>query len=451
MYHQNAMFSLAQQGVIFLRNQYRPDDVNSLLDSGISYWNYTRIMMKYSTRDNMPLQPNRYTNRLHDLLLAVALKLNSNYTLKSNGFTFRGAQGIVKVNGNGWVQSNINFVQVRGASESCIAIYNIFDEIHFTDYSFSEQASLHKSRLRVIGGSKFYTAGLAIEITVGCLLTTVMLILLAIFRKEPEVKSTSFTLSLLMFLGCYLTLLYLSLLLHFDQSYDSLDASHLHNLCRSQPWLSGLGIPLTLTVAVLLIKMLRMYHIFHRLIPGAIGKPCSDLFLMVYVIILLIPNIVIHIVWSAFDGYSLSVEYMSHFVDIIEVKKQCVCRYFYHWLTVLSAYLALLLLALLIVAVKSRKIRLAHFKDTKKANALVFATNVNLFLTLSYWLFLRGIDAENHITHLPLHFGHSAFVLLCQVLLFAPKVLPPSQRFIISRILKKNKPRHLLTSTGSTL
>ena len=443
--------SLAQQGVIFIRNQHRPDDIHSQLDSGISYWNYTTMLMEYQTRENASLQPNRYTNRLHDLLLAIALKLNSNYTQKSNNFTFRGAQGIVKVNSDGWVQSNIKFVQVRGTSEFHIATYNTLDEINFTDHSFSGQASLYKPRLRVIGGSKFYTVGLAVEITLGCLLTTAMLILLIIFHKEPEVKSTSFTLSLLMFLGCYLTLLYLSLLLHFDQSYDHLAVTHLHNLCQSQPWLSGLGIPLNLTVAVLLIKMLRVYHIFHRLIPGAVGKTCSDLFLMVYVIILLIPNIVIHIVWSAFDGYRLSVEYTSHFVDIIDVKKQCVCQYFYHWLTILSAYLALLLLPLLVVAIKSRKIRLTHFKDTKKANALVFAANVALFLTLSYWLFLRGIEAENHITHLPLHLGHSAFVFLCQILLFAPKVLPPSQRYI-SRMHNKNKPRRILTSTytGST-
>ena len=438
--------NLAQQGVIFLRNQRRPDDVHSLLESGISYWNYTTILMDYQTRDNISLQPNGYTNRLHDLLLAVVLKPNGNYTQKSDNFTFRGAQGIVKVNSNGWMQSNIDFVQVRGAHVSSIAIYNIAGEVHLTDPLFRELASLYKPRLRVIGGSTFYIVGLATEIALGLLLTTVMLVLLLIFRKEPEVKSTSFTLSLLMFLGCYLTLLYLSLLLHFDQSYNSLHASHLHNLCRSQPWLSGLGIPLTLTVAVLLIKMLRVYHIFHRLIPGAVGKPCSDLFLMVYVIILLIPNILIHIVWSAFDEYSLSVEYMAHSVDIIEVKKQCVCQYFYHWLTILSANLALLLLALLVVAVKSRKIQLTHFKDTKKANALVFATNVNLFLTLSYWLFLRGIDAENHITHLPLHFGHSAFVVLCQVLLFAPKVLPPSQRYI-SRTLNKHKSRPILASS----
>ena len=440
---------LARQGVIFLRNQHRPDDVHSPLESGISYWNYIIILMDYQTRDNISLQPNRYTNRLHDLLLAVALKPNSNYTHKSDNFTFRGAQGIVNINSNGLAQSNINFVQVRGAHESYIAIYNITGEVHFTDTSFKELASLYIPHLRVIGGSMFYTVGLATEIALGLLLTTVMLVLLVIFRKEPEVKSTSFTLSLFMFLGCYLTLLYLSLLLHFDQSSDSLHASHLHNLCRSWPWLSGLGIPLTLTVAVLLIKMLRVYHIFHRLVPGAVGKPCSDLFLMVYVIILLIPNVLIHIVWFAFDEYSLSVEYTAHLVNIIEVKKHCVCKYFYHWLTILSANLALLLLALLVVAIKSRKIQLTHFKDTKKVNALVFVTNVNLFLTLSYWLFLRGIDAENHITHLPLHFGHSAFVVLCQTLLFAPKVLPPSQRYI-SRIHNKHKSLATLATTRST-
>lgn len=430
--------SIAQQGVIFLKYQHRPDDVNSLLDSGITYGSYTAKVMQIRMKsDKISLEPDAYTNRLYDLVLATALKLNSSYMLEHDSFTFRGAQGIAEVNSNGWVQSNVKFVQRRGTYKACLAVYNISDEIHFTNPSFKEVASSYNPHILVIGGSLLYTMGLAIEIALGYLLTTLLLVLLVVFRNEPEVKSTSFTLSLLMFAGCYLTLLYLSLLLHFDQPSDALHILHLNNLCRSQPWFSGLGIPLTLAIVVLLIKMLRVYHIFTRLIPGAVGKLCSDLFLMVYVLILLIPNILIHIVWSAIDEFTVSIEYVSFHTDIIEVKKQCVSKYFYHWLSILSGNLAFLLLALLVVAVKSRKIRLTHFKDTKKANALVFAANVALFLTLSYWLFLRGINAENHITHLPLHFGHSAFVLLCQVLLFAPKVLPPLQRYILN-IIKHN-------------
>ena len=430
--------TLALEGLILLRNQLRPDDLNSQLESGISYQNYynqyTTKLVEIEAMFETSLKPNVYANRLHDLVLATALKLDNNYVAQLESFTFRGAQGIVKVNANGWVQTNINFIQVRDLDEICIAVFNISGELHFNDLQFEKNAQVYKPFIHVSGGSLAYTAGLAIEIMLGSLLTTFMLILFICFRKEPEVKSTSFILSLLMFLGCYLTLLYLSLLLHFDQSTDTLHTSHLHNLCKSQPWLSGLGIPLTLVLSVLIVKMLRVYHIFNRLVPGSVGKHCSDLFLMVYVMILLIPNIVIHIVWSMVDGYALSLEYTVFLTDAIKVKKQCVSQHFYDWLTVLVIYFALLLLVLLVVAIKSRKIRLMHFKDTKKVNALVFAGNVDLFLTLSYWLFLRGINAENHITHLPLHFGHSAFVFMCQILLFAPKLLPPLQRYFSKKV-----------------
>ena len=86
---------LARQGLIILRNQLRPDGIHSPLESGISYWNYSTILINHSRRNNITLQSNGYTNRLHDLVLAIALKLNNNYTLNSDIFIFRGAQGIV--------------------------------------------------------------------------------------------------------------------------------------------------------------------------------------------------------------------------------------------------------------------------------------------------------------------------------------------------------------------
>jgi hypothetical protein len=101
--------------------------------------------------------------------------------------------------------------------------------------------------MRFEGASTGYTVIFSIEIIVGFVFLTIMLICYVYFRNEPEVKSTSFTLSLLIFLGCYLNLIFSLLLLYFHQTIlipeDTLNA-----ICGLFPWISGLGIPITLIV-----------------------------------------------------------------------------------------------------------------------------------------------------------------------------------------------------------
>ena len=52
------------------------------------------------------------------------------------------------------------------------------------------------------------------------IIVTVTLILYVYFHKEPEIRATSVTLSLCMFLGCYILLLYIPLLLIKAQSSE---------------------------------------------------------------------------------------------------------------------------------------------------------------------------------------------------------------------------------------
>ena len=84
---------------------------------------------------------------------------------------------------------------------------------------------------------------------------TIVFILYTYFRKEPEIKATSVTVSLSMFLACYILLAYLPLLV-----VDS-TASFICNLIV---WFSLAGISLPLITATLFAKMLRIYlTLFH--------------------------------------------------------------------------------------------------------------------------------------------------------------------------------------------
>ena len=120
-----------------------------------------------------------------------------------------------------------------------------------------------------------------------------MLIGYIYFRNEPEVKSTSFTLSLLiLFLGCYLHVIVLSLLLYLDQPI-SISLVILNTICGVLPWIRGLGVSTSLIIATLLVKLARVCHIFNRMTPKPLGKKSSDLFLAGYVLLILSPLIVI--------------------------------------------------------------------------------------------------------------------------------------------------------------
>ena len=63
--------------------------------------------------------------------------------------------------------------------------------------------------MRFEGSSTGYTVIFSIEIVIGGVFVTIMLMGYVYFRNELEVKSTSFMLSLLIFLGCYINLIFL--------------------------------------------------------------------------------------------------------------------------------------------------------------------------------------------------------------------------------------------------
>ena len=79
------------------------------------------------------------------------------------------------------------------------------------------------------------------------------------------------------------------------------------------------------------------------------------------------------------------------------------------------AYLLLLSVAVIIVAIKSRNIRLARFKDTKKVNILIFLLCIVGICMFCFWkVFLES----GFVTHplIILYAGHMLMAFLCQCL-----------------------------------
>ena len=85
---------------------------------------------------------------------------------------------------------------------------------------------------------------------------TLTLMLYIWFHKEPEVKATSFALSLIAFVGCYVDLAYLVVLFCLNHTLDSINVPRDDSFYVSLPWLANVGLSLPLMLATLLVRML---------------------------------------------------------------------------------------------------------------------------------------------------------------------------------------------------
>ncbi len=255
------------------------------------------------------------------------------------------------------------------------------------------------------------------------ILVTVTLVLYIYYRGEPAIKATSTSLSILIFVGCYIWIFYLAVLNStLLPSYHRQSKNIRNFICVFRVWLHGLGFPIALIMSTLLVKMMRIYHIFH--VRKKLNKyVCNNLSLAGYVLLITSPNALICLLWSTSDPYQSEL--------IIKISKgqqfiteQCRSRYTLQWLLGLLLYLAIVSLSLTVIATLTRRVKRENFNDTKKLSALSYLVILSLAFILSYWFFLRLLGANVVFVHAVLQLGHWSLIIQCQMLLFAPKLIP---------------------------
>ena len=373
---------------------------------------------------------NSYAALLYDLVWSMAITLNNQSTL----WQTVGSSSAVQVLGShleqyAWI---FNVSHVRGLQSILISTMQYSNSsITVSSFNASILDSAPKDELPLVTVHPpfAYTVLIGLLIALTAVFVTVTLLFYIYFHKEPEVKATSFTLSLLVFVGCYLNLLYLGLLLYTNHTLHSIDIPRDDALCLSLQWLSATGISLPLTLATLLVKMLRIYHIFYSSKLHRLGPHCSDLSLALYVVLILMPGILLNLIWAFVDRYQVYFEYKMR-DGYIYLEKHCHSKNQVLLYGVATMYLLVLIFALAVVAVVTRKVRLQNFKDTKKVNILLFIFCVAIAVSLSYWLLLQALNIKRYIANIPLFIGHLFAVILYMCLLFVPKVLPPLWRHI---------------------
>ena len=264
-----------------------------------------------------------------------------------------------------------------------------------------------------------YYMGIAICFVV----VTVTMVLYFYFQKEPTVKATSVSLSVLIFTGCYMLIFYLLVLNStLLPSYHKRSTGFRNFICVFRVWIHALGFPTALILSTLLVKLLRVYRIFNC--HGKISKYTSgNLALAVYALLLSSPNALICFVWSTSDHY-LSVVSFSIEGGHLVARERCNSAYTIQWLLGLQIYIVGMSLLLVVVAIMTRNISHSDFKDTKKVSSLCFVLVLTLSMLLAYWYVLRIVRAHVVAVHGVLQVGHYFMILECQGFIFAPKLFP---------------------------
>ncbi|MCG8621720.1 MAG: hypothetical protein MJE68_06940, partial [Proteobacteria bacterium] len=242
-----------------------------------------------------------------------------------------------------------------------------------------------------------------------------------IFHNEPSIKSTSVSISMLILTGCYILIGYSILLPVYQLDF-----------CMTLIWMSGIGLSMPLILATILLKMLRVYRIFTAYKILKKSAHLSDVALLVYTILILLPNLILLILWTAIDPEYIVETFMEHPGYIENVIICHPSNYELTWYILALVYLLLLSVAVVIVAIKSRNIRLARFKDTKKVNTLIFFLFIVGYSIFSYWQILSDLE----LSYILPYAGHMLIAFLCQIILFVPKIWPAIQKKIIHRECK---------------
>ena len=386
----------------------------------------------------------------YDQVWALALALNNslpvlvdknlsidNYTIGQPEITdvieeqmarlsFQGAGGLVEFNQYRSVSTPVQIIWFVNKTELNVGIYN---PLNVTNFHANINASdLPKDRLDDEYALISLPVAILLYIATSAVIifTTVQLYLYMYlhYKKCKVIRATSPYLRLVMFAGCYL---YCAAAI-FTITQGSLVLSPVMFSATICLLLLSVVNAFSLTLTTLFIIQLRVYHIFRsskNLISG-LGKKFKNYSLFFFIFLLSItPNIVFFLTLifevPAMSSYKTQVIAESRLINVVHIRLTGTAPYVA--VACMLVYLALFLLLILYLAIRTRKITYKNFKDTKKINifiAIVFFVTT-LGSAVAAVLFLRQKEPEGYVV---LTVCLLILPTTCQLVLFLPKILP---------------------------
>ena len=434
----------AIEGLFLLRFHFQLDHHNPQLISGIAYDEYLQKLHEASGTYNS----NPYAHVLYDSVWAFAVALNNSEDLISRdsgsdiqhvrnivqqelpNVSFTGALGNVSFDLDQEVKLSVDILQIKNGTSTLIGNYDpvqkhlIFDKESIGPIPSDELERIYQNF------PIWLTVILSAAVVICILFTTGMLVLFICYRNQPEIKASSWFLSLFMFFGCYLV--YICTLIHTVASGLVIDGTGRKAICSIVTGMYSVAIDIIF--ASIFTKMLRIYRVFTYF--GKTGKLWSDTALTTFIIFIVLGKVMVFVIWAVVDLLYLEDRETYHLNTIpphYEVVQHCSSQHQGIWLTIAYGYSGTMFISLLLLAFKTRKIRRENFKDTKKVNALFVTLTVDICLVAPLWWVLQivGDPTESKVV---LAIGYGLAATACQFYLIVPKTIPPFCRHLRSKL-----------------
>ena len=427
--------------------QYRLKTTNNTeLVSGMTYQSYYQEYLeelsRFGRETGMSLQENEYANSLYDQVWAFALAMNQslNSTLSNASFehtfertlglrmllteklrkvAFNGASGFIRFGPKQEVQTFVDIIQVSEGQPTLIGVFN----------SYNKTISFMKNLEKVPGDSfrtepylvpKWLAVIVLIAQSFTFIVITINTVLLIYLRKEPEIKSSSLYISLIILIGCYL-LCISPVLYTANTAFYIPDTTVFTLLCNIELWLSING--LSIVFIALLFRLIRIFHVFRSF--RSTGKYWSDKYLALYIFLgscVAVCILTLHTVSDPLQHYE-NTTYVPSNPPFYHHYNYCSSELFTVWVFLLYSWLGVVLILVLFLAIQTRHIKRKHFKDTKKVSILVFCVCATFAtcIPLSHILLAVNVLIGAYCLKWLAFFSVS---LLCQLFLFVPKIYP---------------------------
>ena len=253
------------------------------------------------------------------------------------------------------------------------------------------------------------------------LLTTIVLVLFVYYRKEPEIKASSFPISLCMFAGIYF--LQAASFTLFLGGAIIVKSTGKYFGCNFTIYCTALGIDIVL--ATLLMKMLRLWRVFT--FYGNTGKVWTDKVMLLISGAIILIKVLILTMWALLDTPTVTDKVFTNSNGNMVLVEQCSSNNITLWYFLVFGYSGVLGTCLIIVAIKTRKIKRNNFKDTKKICLLMWALAYILIQTITIWWVLR-VSHDIYTSKIISGIGICVVSVTILGVLFGPKIFPPIQR-----------------------
>lgn len=440
----------AIEGAFTVNPRIKAND-DALLVSGMTYaeyWEeYLQELQDFSEMrpETLDLRGTPYANAVYDEVWAFALALNNslaeltsrnmsllNYSWGQGDVSdviegelrkvsFQGAGGKVSFGDKREPAGSFEIHQIINGKTIFVAQYD--EELNLSvNYSLKQLPS--DSINRVYECLPSWLVAVVLLMCVMALSFTVFNSIMFIsLRKKPDVKASSPYLSLLMSLGCGLSITSVTI---YVSTYANVEISlpYFNVLCNAEAWLTAIGLNLILTT--LFVRLLRIYRLFQPNNLKKLSKIWRDKFLMLGALVLSSVSVIILSVWTIADRLEMQSNEIyigDTFPPYFETSVTCLCQYWAMWLSLLYGYDTMLLFGIVFMAVKTKRIKLRNFKDTKKVIVFVYLLIATLAMVLALW----GIFQVLRLTlwaHFVFTMGTVSVSITCQLILHAPKTTP---------------------------